>query len=321
MKRLLFIVILLILLFISGFILYVNFALPRVGSAPDITVELTPERLARGEYLTTHVMGCVDCHSQRDFSLYSGPVTGVPFAGGGEEFTKKTGAPGNFYASNLTPYFLKDWTDGEIYRAITTGVAKDGRALFPAMPYHLYGQASTEDIYSVIAYLRSLPAHPNDVPESKADFPFSVIMKFIPQKNTHGEIPDHNNIVEYGKYMITVSGCIDCHTPMKKGKYIMEEAYSGNGEFILPGGVVRSANITPDRETGIGGWSEEMFVNRFKMYSDSLYTHQKVGNGFNTIMPWTLYAGMQEYDLKAIYAYLHTLEPIKKQVVKFTPAE
>lgn len=319
MKKLIWIIPLIIVIGLTAIVLYLKFALPNVGSSPEITIELTPERLARGEYLSNNGMSCIVCHSQRDFTLYSAPVTGTHFGGGGEEFTVELGAPGNFYAPNLTPFYLKDWTDGEIYRAITAGVSKDGRALFPGMPYDLYGQASKEDIYSVIAYLRTLPPYEYTVPEPEPAFPFSIIMNTIPKKIENKSIPDRKNMVEYGEYVITQAACIHCHTPFVKGKYIMEEAYAGNREFIMPNGIVRSWNITPDKKTGIGNWTEEFFVNRFKMYNDSNYTAVNVGDGFNTIMPWTVYAGMDEYDLKAIYAYLKSLNPIEKQVIKYTP--
>ncbi len=78
-------------------------------------------------------------HAQRDFSRFSAPVMEPHYAGGGEEFTREAGLPGNFYPPNLTPHHLGEWTDGELYRAITAGVNKAGKSLFPAMPYHLYG--------------------------------------------------------------------------------------------------------------------------------------------------------------------------------------
>jgi hypothetical protein len=81
---------------------------------------------------------------------------------------------------------------------------------------------------------------------------------------------------------------------------------------------VRSANITPDNETGIGSWTEEAFVKRFKVYADSSYKPHKVGSKeMNSAMPWTMYAGMKEGDLKAIFAYLKTVKPIRQKVVKF----
>jgi mono/diheme cytochrome c family protein len=323
MKRLLWIILVILLLAVILFVAYLRFVLPSVGPAPDITVEATPERLMRGEYLATKVMGCVDCHTQRDFTKYSGPISAVPFSGGSlDEFTEEAGLPGNFYAANLTPYYLGDWTDGEIYRAITAGVTKDGRALFPVMPYHMYAQASEEDILSVIAYLRTLEPYEKNVPKSKAQFPVSLLVNTMPKKAKHGEIPSKENRIEYGKYLITVAACVDCHTPMVKGKFVMEEAYSGGLEFILPTGIVRSTNITPDKETGIGSWTEEMFVSRFKAHADSLFIPEEVPDGgFNTSMPWTMYAKMEEDDLKSIYAYLHSLEPQKKQIVRFSPKE
>lgn len=321
MKRLLWIIPLVLVAVVLSAILYVKFALPNVGAAPGITIDATPERIERGKYLANNVMGCVDCHSLRDMSKFSGPQTGVPFGGGGEEFTVELGAPGNFYAPNLTPHHLGDWTDGEIYRAMTAGVSKDGRPLFPSMPYHLYGQASQEDVYAVIAYLRTLPSHENDVPAPKPEFPFSLIMRTMPKKIEHKKIPDSKNLAAYGEYITTIAACIDCHTPMEKGKPVMEQAYAGGMEFIIPTGIVRSANITPDEETGIGAWDEETFVARFKAYADSSFVPYDVEHGFNTIMPWTMYGKMDSLDLKAIFAYLQTLDPVKKENVLFTPKE
>lgn len=318
MKKLLWIIPSILVVVVIVFVLYVKFALPNVGPAPEIKVEITPERVARGEYLANNVMSCVDCHSHRDMTKFAGPIMEPHFIGGQDEFTEKYGAPGNFYAPNLTPYHLKDWTDGEIFRAVAMGVSKDGRALFPAMPYSAYRKASKEDIYSVIAYLRTLPSVENTVPSPEAKFPFSLIINFIPSKPEFQEIPPKSDKVEYGKYMITVAGCVDCHTPMEKGQLLLDQAYTGNQEFILPHGIVRSANITPNKENGIGAWTEEAFLTRFKVYSDSSYIPPSVGTGFNTIMPWNLYSKMDSTDLSAIYAYLQTLPPVDKLVVKYT---
>ncbi len=78
---------------------------------------------------------------------------------------------------------------------------------------------------------------------------------------------------------------------------------------------------SPDDETGIGKWTREDFIRRFKVQADSSYVVPVVSAGdFNTIMPWTMYANMTEEDLGAIYAYLTSLKPIENKVVKFTPA-
>lgn len=80
-----------------------------------------------------------------------------PWEKGGEFFGPDLGFPGEFYSRNLTPANLRGWTDGEIFRAITAGVNKEGEALFPVMPYRNYSKMDKEDIYDIIAYLRTLP--------------------------------------------------------------------------------------------------------------------------------------------------------------------
>ena len=89
-------------------------------------------------------------------------------------------------------------------------------------------------------------------------------------------------------------------------------------EFKSPNGIVRSPNITMHKETGIGNWTAEGFVARFKAYTDSSYISPKLAIGeLNTPMPWGMYSGMKEQDLAAIFAYLNTVKPIAHQVVKF----
>lgn len=218
---------------------------------------MTPERVERGEYLATHVAVCMDCHSQRDWSRFSAPLVEGTLGQGGEYFGQEMGFPGKFYARNITPANLADWTDGEIFRAITTGVSKYGDALFPVMPYASYGKMDEEDIYDIIAYLRSLEPIENKIPHSEADFPMNFIKNTIPKNPIFTERPDPNDKERYGGYLVNAAGCIDCHTQVKNGQLISELAFSGGREFSMPAGVVRSSNITPDAETGIGSWDEE----------------------------------------------------------------
>jgi mono/diheme cytochrome c family protein len=302
-------------------ILYVKLVLPDVGNAPEISIEITSERVARGEYLANHVMVCADCHTMRDFSKYSGPLTGPLFAGGGDEFTREAGLPGNFYPPNLTPHHLGDWTDGELFRAIVAGVSRDGRALFPAMPYHLYGQADPEDIHAVIAYLRTLKVVESSFKPSEADFPVSLLINTMPRKIDPGSRPEPTDKVAYGRYMSTIAGCIECHTPMRKGKILWDEAFTGGREFIMPAGIVRTTNLTPDKSSGIGTWSEDDFVIRFRIYSDPENIQAVGEDNFNTPMPWSLYSKMTDTDLRAIYAYLQSIGPVENHVVRFDPAE
>ncbi len=306
---------------IAGIVVYIKAALPNVGKAPELHVALTPEKIGRGKYLANAVCVCMDCHSKRDWTKYSGPMIETTTGMGGERFDQNAGFPGVFYSRNITPSGISRYTDGELFRVITTGVTKEGRAMFPVMPYLNYGKMDSADITSIIAYLRSLTPIANEVPESKADFPVNIIINTIPQKSAMQKKPDESDVVNYGRYLVTGGACIECHTPADKGKIIEARAFSGGREFqFIAGAVVRSANITCDKETGIGDWTEEMFVNRFKAYADSAYQAPVVSpTEKNTIMPWMMYSHMKEPDLKAIYAFLKTLPPIKNKVNTFSP--
>jgi mono/diheme cytochrome c family protein len=264
----------------------------------------------------------MDCHAQRDWTKFSGPAKPGTLGAGGDVFDQRVGFPGVFYARNITPAGISRYTDGELYRVITAGVNKEGKALFPVMPYLYYGKMDPEDIYSIIAYIRSLAPVENAVPESKADFPFNFIINLIPQRANPEKRPDKSDRIAYGAYMTNAAGCIECHTDVKGGQIIAEMAFSGGRAFQFPdGSVVRSTNLTP-HATGLALWTEEMFVKRFKQYADSAYTIPTVGPGeFNTVMPWTMYGQMNEEDLKAIFAYLKTVKPIENIVERFTKTE
>jgi hypothetical protein len=98
--------------------------------------------------------------------------------------------------------------------------------------------------------------------------------------------------------------------------------FAGGMEFYAPIGTIRSVNITPHDETGIGKWTKEEFINRFKSFDPAVYEFVSVKQtDFNTPMPWIMYAGMTEEDLGAIYDYLRTLKPKNNFVNRFTPAK
>ncbi len=301
----------------------VRFTYPNVSPAEELSIEYTPDRIERGAYLANHVTVCMDCHSSRDFSLFSGPPTPGTIGKGGDKFDHGMGFPGTFFAKNITPHGISGYSDGELYRVITTGVTQDGSPLFPVMPYSFYGKMDPEDIYDIIAYVRSLPAVASEIPESQADFPVNLILRTIPVDATPTAKPSPTDQVAYGAYLINAASCVECHTPIDpQGTIVREKSYSGGRNFPFPdGSMVTSSNLTQDASTGIGSWTEEMFVARFKQYDTPGNQASKVAPGdFNTIMPWVMYAGMKEEDLKAIYAYLKTVEAIPNAVTKFTPA-
>lgn len=316
-----------VLLFIAaGIIVLVCFAagsvyffLPNVGKAPELKIDITPQRVERGKYLATSVAVCIDCHSTRDWSLFSGPLVAGTEGQGGEKFAKEFGFPGTFYARNITPYKLSGWTDGEIFRAVTSGVSKDGNPLFPLMPYGHFGKTDKEDIYSIIAYIRTLAPVKNDVIPSKADFPVNILMHLAPAKPEFITMPAESDTLKHGEYLVTMASCVECHSKVNNGTVIKGTEFGGGREFALPGGIVRSVNITSDR-TGIAVMTREQFIARFTQYKDSSYRPSKLQPAdFNSPMPWTMYAGMKTSDLSSIYSFLRKVKPQDNKVEKFTP--
>ena len=173
-----------LLVVITGALIYLKFVLPDVGPAPQLKVELTPERIARGEYLANHVAVCIDCHSSRDWTRFSGPPTEGTLGKGGDLFDQKFGFPGSYYAKNITPAGIGRYTDGDLFRVITTGVNKEGEAMFPVMPFHYYGQMDEEDINSIIAYVRTLKPIQNIVPKSTSDFSYEFYSQYYSSQGT-----------------------------------------------------------------------------------------------------------------------------------------
>jgi len=136
--------------------------------------------------------------------------------------------------------------------------------------------------------------------------------------------------VKRGEYLVTTSGCHDCHTPFRLGPngpepdmtqmlsghpagLVMPEAprltppwqwvgAATNTAFAGPWGVSYAINLTPDEETGIGLWAEQVFVNALKTGK-----HMGVGRTIMPPMPWPVYGRMTDDDLKAIFAYLKTV--------------
>jgi mono/diheme cytochrome c family protein len=297
---------------------YFGLYLPDGGPALNVKIDVTPERIARGSYLSNHVAGCIACHSKQDESKLGYPIVPGSEGAGGTKFD----GPGEYYAANLTAYHLSKWTDGEVLRAITAGVSRDGHALFPIMPYPGFGKMDEEDAKSIVVYLRTLKPIENEVPASRSNFPMNIIKNTIPAKPHFEAMPSKNERVKYGAYLANVSSCIECHSQrtrfggLKKGL-----EYGGGQEFALStGGIIRSANISPEPKTGIGSWTKEAFIARFKSVDNLAAKGIAVPkNSYNTVMPWISYAGMTEEDLGAIYEFLKSVKPVENLVDRFTP--
>ncbi len=298
----------------AGGLVYLFLALPRVAPPATLQVARTPERIARGQYLSRHVAGCSDCHGERDWSKYSAPQIREREGHGGMAF--RIGV-GTLYAPNITPARLSTWTDGEVLRAMVSGVSKDGAPLFPLMPYDALRQMSREDAESIIAFTRTLPPAARDVPPSRLNFPMNLIVRTMPSPAPPlpEKTPDPSDRLAYGKYLTVIASCVTCHTKMERGQPVPGMAFAGGLEFQMrSGGVQYSANITSDVETGIGRWTMEQFVDRFKSVADADEASLALNGRKNTEMPWRDYGGMKTEDLRAIFTYMQTIPAVRHAV-------
>lgn len=300
---------------------YLYYAFPNVPVATS-RIEVTPERLARGKYLNDHVVGCTTCHTERDWTKYSDPVKPERLGAGGESFN--LGPAGMLYSQNITPAAIGSWTDGELVRAVTAGVSQDGTALFPLMPYPHYGVMAEDDVHAVLAYIRSLKAIDNAaVPGRTLSFPLNLMVRTMPGAASHQPRPSPQDQIAYGRYMTRIALCSDCHTPIDdRGTPLPAMDFAGGMEFYETGYRVRSANITPDADTGIGTWTEQQFIDKFKAFEHAApATLGDAERRQNTVMPLTAYAGMTREDLAAIYAFLRSQKPVVNRVNRFPDAQ
>jgi hypothetical protein len=149
--------------------------------------------------------------------------------------------------------------------------------------------------------------------------------------------------VKRGEYLVSVVGCNDCHTPLKMGPQgpepDMTRFLSGHPEqvgplpaasaqgpwlwagaatntaFAGPWGVSYAANLTPDRNTGLGIWDEKMFMTAIRTGR-----HMGTSRPIMPPMPWPAFRNASDDDLKAIYAYLKSIKPITNHVPDVQPA-
>jgi mono/diheme cytochrome c family protein len=297
-------------LVVLGGVLVVATARPRRRPAPAVTVEPTPERLARGRYLTEHVLACFECHSEHDYRRYGAPIVGAR-GGGASCMGAEWGMPGRVCPPNITPHpsaGVGRWTDGELLRAIREGVDRDGRALFPQMPYDAYRGLSDEDAMAVVAYLRSLPASDRIVPASEIAFPASYFIQRAPRP-LDGPVPAPPAEAR-GRYLATMAGCLFCHTPPDEPKG-GGRLLAGGRALATPWGVLRTPNLTP-HATGLT-LSRASFISLFRAYRDPA-SQSPVEPADNTLMPWLAYAGMTDEDLGAIYDYLRSVPPVEHRI-------
>ncbi len=299
---------------------------PNQRPASAEKIEVTPERLARGKYLVNNVTICFDCHAERTMA-YGLPIKPGQEGVKGFIWDQKIGFPGVLAASNITPDAetgLGKWTDGEILRAIREGVDREGKALFPIMPYGHLRSLSDEDGKAIVAYLRTLEPLRYEKPKKALNMPLPLVEKFGPKPvDAPIATPDRSDTLAYGKYLTTIATCAECHTPKDdKGNTLPGKEFAGGWEMHTPTFRVVTSNITPHPTNWMGTATKEEFIARFKAFENIDASNAPPAQpGRNTLMPWLTYSGMTEEDLGAIYTYLKTLPPIENRVNPFPDAK
>ena len=259
MKKFLAIIFLLVLVAVLGVTAFFS-SLPRSAPPSAEMVEVTPARLARGEYLFNAVLGCPVCHSERDFALFGAPP--VPPFGGGRVcaepgkplpgLAESGGLPGTICFRNITPHAtgIGAWSDGEVLRAMREGVDRDGNALFPIMPAFIYRNLSDEDTRAVLTYVRTLEPVDHSLPETDVNFPVNWLIRLLPQPlEAPVNHPDESDPVAYGQYLATVARCAFCHSPRdaRSRQPIEGFEFAGGVEFQGRHGLLYSTNLTTRR--------------------------------------------------------------------------
>jgi mono/diheme cytochrome c family protein len=269
-----------------------------LGCAPDARAA-DPDAVARGAYLAD-AAGCDNCHTDRAHG-------GQPYAGG-----LALGTPfGTFYSPNITPdpeTGIGRWTDAQFLLALREGLRPDGANYFPVFPYPSFTGITDDDALAIKAYLFSQPAvrqanRPHDVP-----FPASwrflqtgwKLLFFTP--GPFRPAPGRSALQNRGAYLvIALAHCGECHTPRNfLGAPDSDGFLSGtpNG----PDGK-KVPNITQDKETGIGNWSDEDILNLLKVGMTPDFDF--VGGAMSEVVKDT--ARLNDEDRRAIAAYLQTV--------------
>jgi cytochrome c2 len=274
----------------------------------ELKVVPTPARLARGEQLASLL--CKSCHLDPNTNRLTGKhLVDVP------QF-------GDIYSRNITqdPEFgIGKWTDGELAYLLRTGIKPDGSFL-PLMVK--LKESSDEDINSIIAFLRSnhawVKADNTRQPETK----YSMLTKFLtntgilikplPYPKAPIPQPDTSNAAAWGRYIMIQLDCWMCHSKdfLKLDPDTPEKSlgfFGGGNKMQTPDGKeIFTRNITMDKETGIGRWSEEEFIKavRFGL----------VPNGEGLRDPMPKFTNLTDREAKALYAYLRSIPKISNKV-------
>jgi mono/diheme cytochrome c family protein len=245
------------------------------------TVTATPDQVERGRYLVTSIPGCVSCHA-------SNPTQVPPVLDGA--LMHDIEAFGEFYAPNLTPGGrLRDYSDGELERAIREGVGRDGRAL-AIMPSENFSRLPDADVAAIIAYLRTQPGVEHETPPLRPNLlGYMLIGTGLAAPSVQPPVadvaaPPRATTPAYGEYLSQIGDCRACHGAMLDGEHRATGAPPGPNLRIVK------------------TWTEEQFIMTLRSGVDP------TGHVLDPrVMPWPQFGRATDDDLRALHRYLASL--------------
>ncbi len=275
--------------------------------APNLNIPADSTRLAEGRRIV--LTECIHCHRSTDGKL-------------GGDLWANTPEIGKLWSANITQHptaGIKDYTDGELAYLMRTGIKRDGHFAGPWMTFPLM---SDEDVASVITFLRSdapevQPSENRQPPHDLAFFGKMVLKIFLKPTLQYPQqpimAPPPTDKIAYGRYLATGRWeCYRCHSASFETNNDLNPEQSvgffGGGNHIADkeNKPVNSANITLDRETGIGAWTEAQFADAVR------FGKRPDGKSLSHLMPpMTM---LRDDEVSAIWAYLQTVPPLKNAV-------
>lgn len=285
---------------------------------PSLQASTDPAVIERGKYLVRGPAHCSICHM--------GSLAEVLRSDAGEELPLRGGLAfpigpiAVYYTANLTQdraTGIARYTDGQLFRMLRHNVKPDGRAsLAPLMPF---ANMADDDLVAIVSYLRVGEAVRNEVPAAQwkpmgkaiAALLRPAAIQPVVGHSPPAAAPAAAATIEQGQYLAhNVANCMACHSPLDPATgELTGPAFSGNaaGErsMIDPAVMLRAPNLTPHPTGALARFAdEEAWVGRFR-----------VGRVVReSIMPWGPYTRMTDDDLRAIYRYLHSLDPVAGDV-------
>jgi len=252
----------------------------------------------RGEYLA-RAGDCVSCHTANG---------GAPFAGG-----LRLDTPfGYMLSPNITPdpdTGIGRWSSGDFWRALHEGVNRQGKDMYPTMPYDFYTRMTREDVDAIFAFLATIKPVHNAVQVNHLYFPFdqrwtmAAWRELYFSEGTYKPVPGKSSSWNRGAYLVEGPGhCSDCHSPRNLlGGIEKSKDFNGaviDGWFAL--------DLTSDIATGLGAWSVDDIATylRTGAYKGKTTTLGPMAEVVRNSMSY-----MTEADLQAMAEYLKAIPP------------